>query len=169
MALSIDPQSAVLKDIDTTGRASIYRGLLDLPMGHMKEFGMIAAAGHETCLCGRIPSVGCRRDCTETGHSWKGLGERYTPWRAKHFRDVRRRTRRLVRQLRQVDHRSRLPLQALVFVCVNFAVVRATAKVESSNPRNVSISTSATSAVRSIGRNTRRGPTEVRGDSVEAL
>jgi len=39
MALSIDPQSAVLKDIDTLKR-------------HLKskEFGMIAAAGHETCL-----------------------------------------------------------------------------------------------------------------------
>jgi hypothetical protein len=46
MALSIDPQSAVLKDIDTLKR-------------HLKskEFGMIAAAGHETCLCGRIPSA----------------------------------------------------------------------------------------------------------------
>jgi hypothetical protein len=32
-------------------------GLLDLPMGHMKEFGMIAAVGHESCLCGRIPSA----------------------------------------------------------------------------------------------------------------
>ena len=95
MALSIDPQSAVLKDIDTLKRhlkskgyatkvvlddktmerasalatgdkrykltppdeLRYIEGLLDLPMGHMKEFGMIAAAGHETCLCGRIPSA----------------------------------------------------------------------------------------------------------------
>ncbi len=32
-------------------------GLLDLPMGHMKEFGMIPAAGSEVCSCGRTPSA----------------------------------------------------------------------------------------------------------------
>jgi hypothetical protein len=32
-------------------------GLLDLPMGHMKEFGMIPAAGYEVCSCGRTPSA----------------------------------------------------------------------------------------------------------------
>jgi hypothetical protein len=95
MSLSIEPQSAVLKDIETLKRhlkskgyatkvvlddktmerASAlvtgdkrYRltppdelryieGLLDLPMGHMREFGMIPAAGHETCECGRAPSA----------------------------------------------------------------------------------------------------------------
>ena len=95
MPLSIDPQSAVLKDIETLKRhlkskgyatrvvlddktmerASAlvtsdkrYRltppdelryleGLLDLPMGHMKEFGTIPAEGHEVCSCGRTPSA----------------------------------------------------------------------------------------------------------------
>ena len=32
-------------------------GLLELPIGHMKEFGIIPAAGHETCGCGRTPSA----------------------------------------------------------------------------------------------------------------
>jgi hypothetical protein len=32
-------------------------GLLDLPIGQMKEFGLIPAAGHETCGCGRRPSA----------------------------------------------------------------------------------------------------------------
>jgi hypothetical protein len=26
-------------------------------MGHIEEFGMIPAAGHETCSCGRTPSA----------------------------------------------------------------------------------------------------------------
>ena len=95
MPVSIDPQSAALKDIAslkrhlrstgyttkvvlddrTMERASAlvtdhkgYRltppeelryleGLLDLPLGHMKEFGVIPAEGHEICACGRAPTA----------------------------------------------------------------------------------------------------------------
>jgi hypothetical protein len=32
-------------------------GLLELPLGQLKEFGIIPAAGHETCWCGRIPTA----------------------------------------------------------------------------------------------------------------
>jgi hypothetical protein len=32
-------------------------GLLDLSMGHIVEFGIIAAKGYETCACGRVPTA----------------------------------------------------------------------------------------------------------------
>jgi hypothetical protein len=32
-------------------------GLLELPLGHIEEFGIIAAKGSETCVCGRVPTA----------------------------------------------------------------------------------------------------------------
>ena len=39
------------------GELRYMEGLLDLPLGFIDEFGFIPAAGHETCICGRIPSA----------------------------------------------------------------------------------------------------------------
>lgn len=32
-------------------------GLLNLPMGHIERFNIIPAAGHDRCVCGRVPSA----------------------------------------------------------------------------------------------------------------
>jgi hypothetical protein len=95
MALSLDPKSAALKDLDafksyvkskgyttkvilddktmervaalvTSDKRYILtpepelrylEGLLELPLGTMKEFGTVPAKGHEKCGCGRVPSA----------------------------------------------------------------------------------------------------------------